>query len=369
MIESIQIHQCTSIWEQTLQLGRINILIGANGAGKSNIIRVFTLLSSMMAGKLQETVKQAGGAEALISRRSNRDHSISFTVQGYGQEYRCNLVPGSGNRLLIRDEQCHSLSDPPGSELLHPPSSQQDDAKLREESRYAVETGDPKASGLEQSSLLTALRNIRTYQIAELHRLDSPTLCTERDSLIMPDVQNLTYIIADLFVRYPSHYQYIRDTIRLAVPFFEDFSITGSCEGKEKTLALGWREYNTDYVFPMQDLSDGIRRFIVLCTILNSPVLPSLIIINEPETGLHPYAVAILAAQVRSASSRTQLIVATQSVTFINQCTPDDLLVVGRQEGETVVERIDTDEIHDWLNDYTLGELWEHNVIGGRPDK
>ncbi len=365
MIESIQIQGFTSIREQMLQLGKLNILIGANGAGKSNIIRVFTLLQAMMAGNLQVAVRKSGGAEALLSQRSDSHRTISFFVRGYGQEYRCTLVPGTGNTLLIGDEIfCSSEDLKRDYAARHVP----EEIKPGSESRYAM-GGDTYISNSELSPLATALTNIRTYQMAELHRLDSPPLCNDWNVLITPDARNLACVIADLYRRHPQHYQYIRDTIRLAVPFFDDFNITGSSKEQENTQTLGWREHHTEYIFPMQDLSDGIRRFIVLCTLLNSPVLPSLIIINEPEAGLHPYAIAILAAQVQSASTRTQLIVATQSVTFINQCTPDDLLIVGRHAGETVVNRIDTDEIQDWLKDYTLGELWEHNVIGGRPDR
>ncbi|MBN1165696.1 MAG: AAA family ATPase [Methanospirillaceae archaeon] len=372
MIESVSIKGYMSIREQNILLSRLNILIGANGAGKSNILKVFTLLSAMMAGNLQEFVSFAGGANALLSRRTDSGNSISFHVTGFLQDYRCVLVPDNRDHLLIQSEELITNAEWKQS----PESSGKKnslESGVREESRYAIPCDTVSLKSIcdnpDYPSLITALYCLKAYQMAQIHQLDSPSRVHPPLPLLEPDAGNLACVIADLYAQYPENYSYIRDCIRLAVPFFDDFSITCPDEQKGSVHTLGWREHNTEYTFPMQDLSDGIRRFIVLATILNSPVLPPVIIINEPEAGLHPYAIRILAAMVRSAAVRTQVIIATQSVTFIDTCGPNDLLVVGRSEGETVVTKINDDEIGEWLADYSLGELWEHNIIGGRPDR
>ncbi len=372
MIESVSIKGYMSIKEQNILLSRLNILIGANGAGKSNILRVFTLLSAMMAGNLQEFVCLAGGANALLSRRTDSGHAISFHVTGFLQEYQCVLVPDEGDRLLILSEEL--ITNAEWNQSREPPEEKNNfKAGARAESRYAIPRNIVSLESIrdspDYSPLITALYSVKAYQMAQIHQLDSPPLLHSSLPLLEPDAGNLACVIADLYARYPDNYSYVRDCIRLAVPFFDDFSIICQEEQKGTVHILGWREHNTEYTFPMQDLSDGIRRFIVLATILNSPVLPPVIIINEPEAGLHPYAIRILAAMVRSAAVRTQVIIATQSVTFIDTCGPDDLLVVGRSAGETVVTKINDDEIGEWLADYSLGELWEHNIIGGRPDR
>ena len=114
-------------------------------------------------------------------------------------------------------------------------------------------------------------------------------------------------------------------------------------------------------------LSDGTLRFICLATLLLQPDLPSIVLLDEPELGLHPYAITVLADLLRSAATRTQVVVSTQSVTLVNQLSPEDVLVVDRVEGASVFRRLTEAEIATWLDDYALGELWEKNVLGGRP--
>jgi predicted ATPase len=166
------------------------------------------------------------------------------------------------------------------------------------------------------------------------------------------------------------HYEAIRDTIRLANPFFDDFLLRPHTDN-ENMIRLEWREKGSDFPFQAYHLSDGTLRFICLTTLLLQPQLPSTILIDEPELGLHPYAIVILASLMRSAAERTQLIVSTQSVSLVNQFDAEDLLVVERRERdnmhETVIRRVDPQRLSSWLDEYSLGELWEKNVLGGRP--
>jgi predicted ATPase len=128
-----------------------------------------------------------------------------------------------------------------------------------------------------------------------------------------------------------------------------------------------WKQTDSDYALWPSQLSDGSIRFICLVTALLQPDPPSTIIIDEPELGLHPYAITLLGSLLRSASSRMQVIVSTQSVPLVNEFDLDDLIVVEREKGATVFKRLKVDEFNNWLEDYSVGELWEKNILGGRP--
>ena len=166
------------------------------------------------------------------------------------------------------------------------------------------------------------------------------------------------------------HYSAIRDTIRLVTPFFDDFLLRPHPEN-ENMIRLEWREKGSDFPFQAYHLSDGMLRFICLATLLLQPTLPSTVLIDEPELGLHPYAIVVLASLMKSASERTQIIVSTQSVSLVNQFDPENLLIVERTENrgmyETVITHVDPQRLLSWLEEYSLGELWEKNVLGGRP--
>ena len=127
------------------------------------------------------------------------------------------------------------------------------------------------------------------------------------------------------------------------------------------------RERDSDAYFNAHSMSDGTLRFVCLATLLLQPTLPETILLDEPELGLHPYAIRVLAELLQSASATTQVIVSTQSVSLVNQFSPEDLLVVEREAGNTVFKRPKSEDIQNWADDYGLGDLWEKNVIGGRP--
>ncbi len=168
----------------------------------------------------------------------------------------------------------------------------------------------------------------------------------------------------------PTVYNQIRKTVRLAVPFFGDFVLKPTTLAtEEQQLRLLWKQDDSDYALWPSQLSDGSLRFICLVTVLLQPNPPTTIIIDEPELGLHPYAITLLGALIRSASTRTQVIVSTQSVGLLNEFDVDDLIVVDREEGGSVFKRLNEADFASWLEDYTIGELWQKNILGGRPSR
>ena len=115
-------------------------------------------------------------------------------------------------------------------------------------------------------------------------------------------------------------------------------------------------------------LSDGTLRFICLTTALLQPDPPSAIIIDEPELGLHPYAIEILAELIEATARKTQLIVSTQSPALLDYFEPKDIIIVNRKKGASVFERLNKEDLSTWLKDYSLGDLWRKNIIAGGPD-
>ena len=124
-----------------------------------------------------------------------------------------------------------------------------------------------------------------------------------------------------------------------------------------------------DKYFAAKDLSDGSIRFIALATLLLQPTLPKVIIIDEPELGLHPVAIAKLCSMIKSASERgCQIIISTQSADLISHFNACDVITVDRKDGQSVFNRLDNESLQQWLQDYSLGELWTKSIIHGQPN-
>ena len=160
-------------------------------------------------------------------------------------------------------------------------------------------------------------------------------------------------------------YRRIIDTIRLILPFFSDFDL----EPRQGSLLLNWRERNTDLLFTASQASDGMLRVMALVTLLLQPAddLPDVLILDEPELGLHPYAVNVIGGLIRAASTNAQVIIATQSTSLVDCFDPESVVVVERSGRASTFTRPDSEALSEWLKRYSLSELWEKNVIGGRP--
>jgi predicted ATPase len=152
----------------------------------------------------------------------------------------------------------------------------------------------------------------------------------------------------------------------MVAPFFGDFVLEPEIRNP-RHMFLRWKQAGSDHVFHGSQLSDGTLRFIALAALLDQPEPPATIVVDEPELGLHPFAINVLGGLLRSASVATQLIVSTQSVTLLDNFDPEDVIVVDREDNQSVFRRLDADKLADWLEDYSIGELWQKNVVGGRP--
>jgi predicted ATPase len=183
------------------------------------------------------------------------------------------------------------------------------------------------------------------------------------------DASNIAAFLMHLKRIKPESYLLIRDTVRLIAPFFDDFLLRPQVRGSDEQVRLEWHQKGSDFPFQPNHLSDGTIRFVCLATALLQPVPPATIVIDEPELGLHPYAISILAALIKSASERTQVIISTQSPTLLDYFAPEEIVVVNRREGRSTFERLDPQTLCAWMEDYSVGDLWQKNVVQGGPTR
>ncbi len=183
-----------------------------------------------------------------------------------------------------------------------------------------------------------------------------------------PMAQNLAAFLYYLREKHEASYSLIQRTVQRIAPFFDNFQLE-PLNLRPDDIKLEWRHTRSDQYFDASSLSDGTLRFIVLATLFLQPQkhLPSAILVDEPELGLHPYAIEVLASLIRQASVYTQVIVSTQSSLLVDHFDPENVLVANRVDGGTQVTRLDSAPLEQWLAEYSLGQLWEKNELGGRP--
>jgi predicted ATPase len=184
---------------------------------------------------------------------------------------------------------------------------------------------------------------------------------------LRPDAANIAAFLFHLQQKHSHHYTLIRDTVRLIAPFFDDFLLRSEDKGGEQKLRLEWRQKGSSFPFQPVHFSDGTIRFICMATALLQPRLPAAVVIDEPELGLHPFAITLLADLIQSAARRTQVVISTQSPTLLDHFDPADVVVVNREKGNSTFERLEPARLAEWLQDYSIGELWQKNVVKGGP--
>jgi len=344
---------------QSMTLNALSVLVGANGSGKSNFISFFAMLSHIIDGRLQQYITKGGQASSFLYHGQKITQSIAAKLCFGQASYLFELEPTVKGELMYTKEEISlvgggapfQLATTGGyleSALPHPPS----DIELREITKY----------------MLKAIAGWKAYHFHDT----SPTAPVKQrgeiqdDLYFRPDAGNLAPFLYRLKRESPNHYAAVRDVVKLVAPFIHDFKLE-PVTGNPTIINFAWTSIDSDFPFRIDQLSDGTLRFICLATLLLQPRLPATVLIDEPEIGLHPYAISILSGLLKKASARTQVIIATQSVTLINEFNLEDLIVVERKDGESFFERPNREELKAWLNDYSLGELWEKNVLGGRP--
>jgi len=367
MLKQVEIKGYRSIKEAALELHSLNVLIGANGAGKSNFVSFFKMLNEMMTGRLQEYIGKTGRGQAVLhfgpKVTPQLEGRLEFEEGDALDAYSLRLFHAAGDTLLFADETLDYKKA--GWQGVHKPplSLGAGHAETR--------IGDKVAQGDKTAKVFRHLLNdCRVYHFHDTSAsARSRQFCYVNDNRwLMPDAGNLAAMLYAYRQRSPVIYRRIVSTVQKILPEFDDFDLEPS-RLNQNDIILNWRKRGWDYLFGPHQLSDGTLRAMSLCTLFLQPEqdLPDVIVLDEPELGLHPYALEIVAGLARAVSTRTQVIVATQSQTFLNYFEPSEIITVESHEGRSQFRRLAADQLKDWLEDYTIGELWQRNVLGGGP--
>jgi predicted ATPase len=348
--------------------GQLNVLIGANGAGKSNLISFFRLLNWMVAsspGDLQTYLARVGGANSLLHDGAavtpQIEARLEFETDSGTNEYYIRLFHAAPDTLIFADERYRfsRRGFPQRAEWRSLGGGQREAGLVS-----AAEAGDATARVVRM-----LLRECVVYQF---HNTSETARIRQRwnvedNRYLKEDGANLAPFLLRLREAEPDAYRRILETVRQVVPFFAEFVL----EPVGHSVMLQWRERNTDVVFSAHQASDGALRMMALLTLLLQPTkdLFDVIILDEPELGLHPYAINVVAGLLKSIAIHKQVVLATQSMTLIDYFDPEDIVVVDRADRESIFRRLDSEQLREWLEEYSLAELWEKNVLGGRPGR
>ena len=338
----------------------LNVLIGANGSGKTNFIRFFELLGHLMDPPpkgnkgVQNYVSARGRADAFLFRGMKVTPEMTAHLKFGLNEYKFALKAADDRSLFFAQESA------PFDGPLHGPIE-------NDQGSGHKESGVARSQGTR--SLKWVFDTIRDWRVYHFHDT-SPSapvmgLCNIVDNDVLhSNAANLAAFLMRMGQSHPDHYAQIEETVRQVAPFFGAFVLKEVAPGQTQLL---WKDRYSDLLYYPHQLSDGTLRYICLATLLLQPSPASTIVIDEPELGLHPYAIKLLASLLHEAAGRGQLIVSTQASLLLDELTPEQVAVVNHQEGETVLERLDSRKLGDWLKEYTLGQLWEKNELGGLP--
>ena len=344
-----------------LELHPINVLIGPNGSGKSNFIEAFSFLHEIREGRLQEYIGRSGGAEKLLHFGSKRTRQLKIHIW-FGDapnEYEIILIPANPDYLIPLSERIYYRRP----DWINPKFWN----LVRQGNEAGISQVDQRPVGQYVRSHLNRWRKYHFHDTSS-DSLIRKTADVNDNRFLRFDGSNLAAFLYYLHLKHGGSYDLIRRSVRLVAPFFDDFVLQPQALNEE-TIRLEWRHKRSDAYFDASSFSDGSLRFVALATLLLQPDqhLPSAILLDEPEIGLHPYAITMLASLIKQASARTQIILSTQSSLLLDQFEPEDVLVAERESGGTKLTRLDKADLEEWLQDYSLGQLWEKNDIGGRP--
>lgn len=364
-LESIKIKGFKSIKELDLKMNSINILLGANGSGKSNFISIFTFLRQLAVGRLQNHTEKNGFANSFFHFGSKKTPNICIDLKVGANSYHAEFEHGANDDTLVfKNEYCKF------------------DASSR---KFSVQ-GSKGESGLLPGAKADS-EYVKDYtrqymkECLVYHFHDTSPTATFKQAAdlsasdyLYHDAGNIASFLYRLKTttsnEFSSCYRSIIDSIQAVAPYFHDFYLEPRGEDGNEKVLLKWLHRDSDEPFSANQLSDGTARFICMSTLFLQPIKlrPKTIILDEPELGLHPAALEMLADIVKSTSKTNQIICSTQSVTFANQFDAKDFIVVDQASGASTFKRPNETDLKDWLENYAMGDIWSKNIIGGRPE-
>lgn len=368
MLEYIKIEGFKSIKTMELELKPINVLIGSNGSGKSNFIAFFRLVHAIFNRQLQRFVIEEKSDNLLYFGRKTTESLYGKMIFTEGKEnnnaYLFKLNQTKEGGLFIQNEVSGLLiqREASGFNVLKDDDFKNYYGKLNIEESYI-----PESTSFRDQYLRKYLANIQIYHFNDTSATSMLRKeCDLADNLYLkPDGRNLPAFLYYLKVEYPKTFRRLEKTIQQVAPYIDHLLLEPSRLNK-KEIELRWVEKSDlQSSFSAYQFSDGTLRFIALATVLMQPEPPAVIIIDEPELGMHPQSISKLAALIKSASAKTQIIISTQSVNLVDCFDPENIVAVDRSEDEkqSIFKRLDPESLKTWLEDYSLGDLWQRNII------
>ena len=356
-ITKIEIEGFKSIKTCSLNLEMINVLIGSNGAGKTNFVSLFKMLQYMIDGQLQSYISKNGGPNAFLFFGSKQTERLTVRFFFGNNGYKFTLMPTNDNRMMFFDE-CFFWNM----------SGDKHIGSGHFESQWSAGS----RTGID--SYVKPILRSQKWRVYHFHDTGDTALVKQihgiNDNMeLAADARNLAAFLYRLRETENTSYNQIVRMVRLVAPFFDDFVLRAN-PFKPDSISLEWKDIYGDIPFAASQLSDGTLRFICLATLLlqPKPLMPETILIDEPELGLHPYAISVLASLIKKASNDNQIIISTQSVELLNEFEAKDVIVVDHRDNQSTFSRLNTEGLNVWLeDDYSIGELWKKNILGGRP--
>ncbi len=353
-MDYIEISGYKSIKSERVDLTPINLLIGANGSGKSNFISFFDFLNRLYDKNLNEYIALTGGENKILHKGQKVTDTIKFKVEfeNGNNGYSANLRLGSDG-LIFTDERLFYRSDR-GVDI----SSSDREARIKTTDNYRAK---------DVIRYLDGFRKYHFHDTSDKSPFSIPSHIGNDIYYLYSNGANLAAFIYKIKEDEKIVYNKIVKTIQSIAPYFLDFYFMPNNEG---FIKLQWKDRFSDIIYGVNDLSDGTIRFIALTVLFMQPNLPDTIIIDEPELGLHPSAIAKLVGMIKSVSAkRCQVIIATQSTDLISHFSPDSIITVDQIDGCSKFNRLNANKLQEWLEDYTIDDLWKRNIITtGQPN-
>jgi predicted ATPase len=367
-VSKITIEGFRSIRDATIELAPLNVFIGPNGSGKSNLIGFLQMLNFALSRAFQTYVQTRGPGSALLHFGPKVTPvlrgAVEFQTAGGRNKYEFKLSHAQGDTLIFTHEEAeyHALGYPRPKTL-----------PLGSGGHRESGLAEPWAENDPTAKVMKALLGgCRVYQFHDTS-LESHLRSTHRaddNAYLRANGGNLAPFLLRLRDQHPSAFREIERAVNLVLPWFDAFVLDPQGEGQRGTVPLRWRMTGqADYEFSAGQLSDGSLRILCLVTLLLQPetLRPRFIVLDEPELGLHPAAESMIAGLINSASSTSQVLVATQSATFLDHFAADDVIVADNDDGRSHFSRQSSAALKAWLERYSLGQVWQKDVIGGRP--
>lgn len=371
-ITRIQVSGFRSLKNIDLTLGRVTVLIGANGSGKSNLLSLLRMVPLMRTQSLRRFVGEAGGASALLHYGPKTTEELSlrldFQQDSQTHSYAATLGYAAGDTLLFLDETVeHRTATEPDAHSFVRLGSGHSEAIL------GADTHHPSPIVRTVRGWLSQMNFFHFHDTSVRSALRQNARQAD-DKYLRSDGSNLAAVLLRLAnSEHPddiASWKRIGMLLKRVAPYIKrlDPDLVDPGNPASSAVRLRWVD-ERDYTFGVQDLSDGTLRAIALITALSQPIsrLPAFVTIDEPELGLHPAAITLLAGLIRSIAPHCQVLLATQSPALLDEFSADEVVVAERKDGETIFRRLDAEKLSGWLAEYSLSELFDKNILGGRP--